>query len=587
MTAALSLLILAASAAVAEEPQLEAEQVRAVLAQEIERHQQQLTLPDAPPLYHLRYHLYDLHQAQAQASFGSLVASDAAPFLALGAEVRVGSPAFDNTGYGGWESGFGRIGMPEQLTERALRLGCWQLTDDTYKDAVEQFARKAAAFTPPPDHPGDFQTETSQPGVTLAMRGKYHHMEPAPEGWAEQLARATSAGFPTDGSLELGSVIVAVERGSHTIVDSEGTDLQLPHSEVILRAMAHARAEDGALLSDHRSWILLGTELPSEDELAAIAADLASELSAWTHAPTLDEEYVGPVIFEDQAAVDLFRTLLVSQLEGTPPPIPFEARFGPMGEGFSFADDGAGGGARLNRRVLPAGWSAEDSPLHKGDSDPSFMPIDMEGTRSTLPVQLVEDGIVRTLLMSRTPRKDIPTGTNGHARGSLGSRPAGRVAQLEVTPGKRVSERKLRRIALELAAAYGHDHVILVRRFQDDTVRAQDRADGGGFSFMGDEGSRLPVPLALYKVYADGREEPLRGAAFTKVDRWVLRDIVAAGEQVEGRYLAPFEPGGMSFSPIVGMPTTLSVPTVLVEELELVPVNADPRSKPAVPTPAR
>ena len=61
---------------------------------------------------------------------------------------------------------------------------------------------------------------------------------------------------------------------------------------------------------------------------------------------------------------------------------------------------------------------------------------------------------------------------------------------------------------------------------------------------------------------------------------------MAAGQQVEGTYLAPFEQGGASFSPLVGMPTALSVPEVLVEELELVPVSADPRSRPAVPTPA-
>jgi len=586
MTAALTLLTLLAGVSQADEITVP-EQQRTILAQEIQRHQEQLTLPGAPPLYHLRYHLLDLHQAQARASFGNLVASEASPFIALGVEVRVGSPDFDNTGYGGWESGFGRIGLPERLTEHALRMGCWQITDGTYKDAVEQYARKAAAFTPPPDYPGDFQTETTQSLVTLAKSGNYMHMDPAPEGWAEQLARVTSAGFPTDGSLELGSVIVAIERGSHTIVDSEGTDLQLPHSEVVLRAMAHARADDGALLSDHRSWILFGRGLPTEDELAASAAELASELITWTQAPTLDEEYVGPVIFEDQAAVDLFRALLVGQLEGTPSPIPFEARFGAMGAGFSFADDSAGGGARLNRRVLPAGWSAVDGGLPTLPQTPVTFFADIEGTSKAGSVELVEDGIVRTLLMSRTPRKDIPTGTTGSARGSIGSRPAGRVAQLEVTPGKRVSERKLRKQALELAAAYGHDHVIMVRRFQDDTVLAQDRTSNSAYAFLSDDGPRLPLPLQLYRVYADGREEPIRGAAFTKVDRWVLRDIVAAGEQVSGRYLAPFEPGGATYSPIVGMPTSLSVPAVLVEELELVPVSADPRSKPAVPAPGK
>jgi TldD protein len=566
------------------EPVISHEQRRAVLAQELQRHQEQLDLPDAPPLYHLRYHLLDIQQSQALASFGNPISSEAAPFTALGVEIRVGEPGFDNTGYGGWESGFGRLGLPERLTERALRMGCWQLTDSTYKDAVEQYARKAAAFTPPPDYPGDYQLEPRDPSITLSVVAEPGHAPPVGEGWAEAVARAASAGFPTDGSLELGSVMVAAEQGSHTIVDSEGAALQIPHSEIVLRMMAHARADDGALLSDHRSWILRADTLPADAELAAEAAALAQGLLDWAEAPTLEDEYVGPVIFEDQAAVDLFRALLVTQLEGTPPPIPFEARFGAMGEGFSFADDSAGGGARLNRRVLPAGWSAVDDAA--GDPrDPASFTIDSEGTSATEPVELVEDGIVRTLLMSRVPRKDIPTGSNGRARGSIGNRPAGRVSRLAVNPGKRVSERKLHKQALALAAAYGHDHVIVVRRFQDDTVRAQDRSGNAAYSFLGESGPRLPLPLMIYRVYTDGREEPIRGAAFTKVDRWVLRDIVAAGEQVDGRYLAPFEPGGMSFSPLVGMPTSLSVPQVLVEELELVPVSADPRSKPAVPAP--
>ncbi len=489
----------------------------------------------------------------------------------------MGDPAFDNTNYGGWESGFGRLGLPHQLTERALRQACWQLTDSTYKEAVEQYARKKAAFTPPPDYPGDFQAGLSRDGI-------YDHVPGATEAWVQDLARSTSTGFPTDGSLELGTVIVATEQGSRTVIDSEGTSLQLPHSEIILRAMAHARADDGALLSDHHSWLLRIDQLPSQEDLAASAAVLAKDLVTWTQAPTLEDEYVGPVIFEDEAAVDLFRALLVGQLEGTPPPIPFEARFGALGEGFSLAGDGSTG-ARLNRRVLPAGWSAADDPRVEPFHPASFV-IDTEGTLAQR-VDLVQDGIVRNLLMSRVPRKDMPAGTNGHARGSLGTRPAGRVAMLEVTPNRRVSRRKLHKKALELGKAYGHDHVILVRRFQDDTVRAQDRSGASVYDFLGDDGPRLPPPLVLYKLYSDGREEPIRGASFARVDRSALRDIVAAGPQVYGRYLAPFEPGGANFSPIVGMPTALWVPEVLVEELELVPVSADPRSKPAVPAPTQ
>jgi hypothetical protein len=389
-----------------------------------------------------------------------------------------------------------------------------------------------------------------------------------------------------DGGLELGTVLAAWETGTETVVDSEGTNLQRPHAEFVLRAMAQARAADGALLSDHRSWYLRDpAQLPPRDAIDLDVAAMTRDLLAWTRVAPLQEEYVGPVVFEDEAAVDLFRTLLVDQLEGTPPPVPFDASFGAVGDGFTFADDGSGGGPRLNRRVLPDDWEVVDDPRADLD-DPACFAFDLEGTPSQR-VALVEDGIVRTLLMSRVPRKGIPGGSNGHARGPVGTRAAGRVSHLQVSPKRHLTRRRLLRHAFEIAEAYDHDYVMVVRRFQDDLVRAEDRTDSGAFSFLEEGGRRLPVPLALYRVYTNGREEPLRGAAFASVDRWVLREISAAGPQVEGRYLAPFAPGGQSYAPLVGLPTTLSVPEVLVEELELVPVNPDPRSRPAVPAPGR
>ncbi|MFH1463685.1 MAG: metallopeptidase TldD-related protein [Pseudomonadota bacterium] len=576
--AALALAVLCVPGALAD-PVLSSEQRRALLAEEVALHLEQLQLPDAPPLYHLRYHLLALQQASVRASFGALVAHDFSPATVLGAEVRVGSAAFDNTGYGGWESGFGRIGLPQELTAHALRLATWQLSDSTYKEAVEQFARKQAAFVPPPDYPGDYQVGLRQEGPYISVASA--RLEPV-----EQLARRLSSVFPVDGGLELGTVLAAWETGTETVVDSEGTDLQRPHAEFVLRAMAQARATDGALLSDHRSWYLRNpSQLPAEPAVELQVAAMTRDLLAWTRVTPLQDEYVGPVIFEDEAAVDLFRTLLVDQLEGTPPPVPFEASFGALGDGFSFASDGSGGGPRLNRRVLPDGWRAVDDP--RADlNDPACFAFDLEGTPARR-VELVEDGIVRTLLMSRVPRKDIPEGSNGHARGTLSSRAAGRVSHLEVTPRHRLTRRRLLKQAFAIADAYDQDYVMVVRRFQDDLVRAQDRTDSAAFSFLDGGGHRLPVPLALYRVYTDGREEPIRGAAFASVERWALREIAAAGPQVEGRYLAPFSPGGQSYSPLVGMPTTLSVPEVLIEELELVPVSADPRSRPVVPAPGR
>ena len=81
----------------------------------------------------------------------------------------------------------------------------------------------------------------------------------------------------------------------------------------------------------------------------------------------------------------------------------------------------------------------------------------------------------------------------------------------------------------------------------------------------------LSTPTEAYKLYLDGRVEPMRGLEFVGVDRRVLRDIVAAGRQA-----APVEmldvPGSSSRYEagwFDGLPVSWSVPAVIIDELEL------------------
>ena len=558
-------------------PLADQETLAAELRAELQRNLAGLMLPDAPPMYHLRYHLAFIDSVDLEASYGALIEQDVNPQRRLGVEVRVGDPSFDNTGFGGWETGFERGYLPAVPTPLTVRQSAWRSTDEAYKAAVEQYARKRASWSPPPDHPGDFVLAGSRTA----------RAEPEAPVDPEQLAavaREVSAAFPADQPLEVARVYLIHAGGPVWTLDSEGTEVVHSYAETTLRAAVHTRADDGLVLSDHRTWIVRHPDqLPPVEQMRDEVAELSAQMVALTDASSMESEYVGPVLFEDAAAADLFRYLLVGQLEGTPPVIPFDSVFGKMGEGFG-DPAGTDSNVRIGRRALPQGWTVVDDPQMDPTHAAAF-PFDAEGTPAEA-VTLVSDGIVRTLLMSRVPRRDVDR-SNGHARGLPGKRLEGRSSMIEVTPTKRLGATALRKQAHKLARAYGLDHVLVVRRFEEDAVRLIGASQRERWDAGDEDGQpRLPRPVQLVRLYTDGREEPVRGAAFTGVHRWVLRDIVAAGPQVELTYYAPFDKGGSLSTPTAGMPAYLSAPTVLVGEMEVVPAPGDPMDRRVVPPPA-
>jgi hypothetical protein len=535
-----------------------------VLQEQLQHNKARLTLPDAPPIYHLRYHLMELGQVDVHASLGGLVESNAGPYNLFAVEVRIGEPTYDNTGFGGWQDGFRRASLPARLTPDAVALEAWRTTDTAYKEAVEQYARKVSQFVPPPDYPGDYTLT----GAVVADDGP-GIPEPTVDR-LQALALALTDAMREGTPLVRGEVHVGHEAGSLLTVDSEGTSVRSPVQETTVRAILSLRAPDGMLLTDERLWTVRTVdELPPLDKMLLEIQELRKGLDALAQAPTLTEEYVGPVIFEEEAAVDLFRYVLLSQLEGTPPEVPFDSMFGELGEDRD--------PVRLGRRVLPPGWSAVDDPM-RWAAHPGSYAHDNEGT-ATQSVELVQDGIVRIVAMSRVPRRGVE-GTNGHARGHIGQRATGRISMLEIEPDRHRSERKVDKSALKLARAYGRDWVLVVRRLQEPCVLSLD-AD-----LFWDEGIVLPPPVAIVKRWADGREEIVRGANFAGIQRWVLRDIAMAGPQQEADFFAPLSGSNWAgLSPTEGMASRIAAPEILVGEIELVPAPTDPREIPVLPPP--
>lgn len=542
------------------------------LGDELQRNATELTLEDAPPIYFARYRALFMDQVDVRARFGSVMSTSTAPYRTLAVEVRVGDESFDNSGFGGWQNGFRTAPLPAYSTPESVATVAWSATDRAYKEAIEQYARKAAQVERGDDHPGDY---TLVEPIAATLQGPEIGPPEPLLSMAEELSAAMAVA-PGRAVLELGEVYIGHETGSEVLVDTEGTRLIQPRSELTVRAVFQVRAPDGQFLTDERLWTVQGPEqLPALPDMVASASQMAESLvDIANNAETLEDEYVGPVLFEGEAALDLLRYVLVPQLEGTPDDVPFDSFFGDLGSR-------ASGAARLSRRVLPLGWTVDDNPLRFPDHPGSYR-FDAEGTPAQA-VTLVEDGIVQDLLMSRTPRPDIRE-TNGHARGGFGERARGRTVAVAVTPDRNDSARKVRKQAKRLANAYDRDWVFVVTDLQEPSAMAV--GDYSRYPNFDPQQPSLPPPVALIRRYQDGREEVVRGAVFTGVQRFILRDIAAAGVQRQTSYLIDGTGDPAGFTPTGGLPTWMSAPDVLIGEMELVPTSGDPRSLPIVPAPA-
>lgn len=546
---------------------LAVEPVEEALAAELARATSgELHLPGTEPPYYVSYELVDGHVATALAEHGAVLSADDGPYRTVRVEVRQGSYAVDSGNFSSLGDGNGvrSLALPEADDVLALRRETWLATDEAYKAAVEQLARKLAArkgreapaapdFTPPP--------------APLVLAGPPARRS-ADLGWATRVATEISAAARGHAGVEVGQAVARDWVGSRLTLSSDGTRAWRETGFAVVRADVTTTLPDGTEARDARWWVAPSREaLPSLDTLRGALDDAAAWLDGMADAPK-EGEYLGPAIFMPSAATELFSQLLAQELVGSPPEEEDDE---------SFFKSGGPPGARVGRRVLPLGWSVVDDPTVPGRA--GSYAVDHEGVRPRR-VELVRDGVVRDLLMSRIPTADRP-GSTGHGR-SLGDErraamPGNVTVRAPLVRARRAAERQ----ALGLAAATARDYVLVVRRITPPAL-----AEDFEITLRG-EGPPpgLPAPLEVERLYRDGRRVPVRPMVFRGADRRMLKDIVAAfpGEGPTDMLDGPPGPARYSIGPTGGIPVTWDVPGVVIAEVELAPVPAGEARAIAIP----
>jgi TldD protein len=529
LAAALGLSLLAPASDAGASPSSDAI-VRKAMEDELARSLSSLRLGASGPPYYMRYTLTDTDRAHVSARLGTLVDDDRNVGRVAKVDARVGSPDEDNTNareYGGGRS----AGVSLEDDYAALRRDLWLVTDMEYKHALETFARKKAsravqsaekekvpdfAKAPPVQATADHAA-----ALTDADRKKL-------QGLVLSLSRVFRE-FPTIDSAHVDGGVEVVRR---RLLSSEKTWTDERRSRIEVEVHADTVAEDGQRLSSSLSFTsadLAG--LPAPDRMEAEVRALAKNLAAQRTAPAV-EAGSATVLFEGVAAAQLAKLLLAQPLSGQPVP---RAAGDSGGDGsMSLAD-------KLGLPVAPKWLTVTDDPTALGPNKRVLFgayDTDDEGVPAEK-VTLLDHGVVKSLLMSRTPRKEIPR-SNGHGRGTWGGI-RGTAASLFVTAAGGLGRRELLAAATRSAGPKGTVYVV------------QQLGDASGLG----RGQTLQVRVA-YR-FKDGKEEVVRGLSLEGfTPKKMKKDLIGAGKDLV-----------VLDDEVNGMPMSVVTPALLFEDVDV------------------
>jgi TldD protein len=536
-----------------------------------------MTLSNLEGPYFVEYVLDEEEAFTVSANLGALLSREHQRFRSPEIHVRVGDYKFDNTNFGGGGFGGSRYDLerfPLEDSYPLLRRYFWLLTDGSYKSAVEAISRKRAALRnlqqgeQLPDFDHAEPVKSVRPLLRLAVDE---------EGLAGRV-RSLSAIFADYPAVKTSGVELESSQGGFHLANTEGSEVREPESVTFLRARATAQAADGMSLRDSVTFYAHdAAHLPPDAELRRGINAMAENVVALAKAPK-GEDYNGPILFEGVAGPQILAEVLGRNLTMTRQPAGGGGRGGQTQPG-EFE-------GRIGARVLPESFDVVDDPTQtewRGRALFGSYQVDREAVPAK-PLRLVDKGTLKSYLLTRQPVRGYEQ-SNGRARlpGSFGASMA-TISNLFISTNEFMPMGELKKKMLDLIKNRNKPYGIIVRKmdFPSSASLAEARSIASG-----QQGGRpVSMPILVYKIYADGHEELVRGMRFRGLTGKSLKDIIAAGDD---QNVLEYMENGAPFAILGGGRFTTEAcvvaPSILVDDLELHPVEEEMPKLPIVSAP--
>lgn len=536
------------------EPTLGAGQVLETMKEELDRSVKILS-EQPTPIYYLSYEVTEDHRFLLQASFGTMSRSFEDKGRLIDIDLRVGSYDLDNTHPIRGRFGFGfrrpsRVEIPVADVE-ALRSILWYQTDKKYKESMEQLTKvktNVQVKVKEEDQAGDFSAEQPEKSVEDLVALVVDRNQ-----WEAKLQKYT-APFSRYGHIYSANAALSANAETRWYVNSEGSEIRTSQSYYRLTISAFSKAEDGMELPRYESFFSFTPGgLPDDSSVIKTVEEMIRDLEALKIAPIVDP-YTGPAILSGRASGVFFHEILGHRVEGHRQKREEDAQtFKKM----------------VNQRVLPEAFSVSFDPTVRSIDSMDLVGAyryDNQGVKARR-VAVIEDGILKSFLMSRTPIEGFSR-SNGHGRKSAGFAPVARQSNLFVEASESHSREDLKAMLIAQLKRENNPFGLFFEDIQ------------GGFTMTG---RTIPnafniLPVMVYRIYADGREELVRGVDLIGTPLTTFSKITAASNQVEVF-------NGFCGAESGGVPVAAVSPAVLVSQIEVQKKAKSQERPPILPHP--
>lgn len=462
-----------------------------------------------PPPYFAGYEVTETESDAIESSGGSVDDESHGHTRELDVTVRAGDPSFDNYRRVGNDQP--RISTSELLTlddnPAAIKRDLWIGTDKAYRNAAQRLIRLKSDETlraAPQDASGDFSAAPVQVSYSSAPKLKFNIAD-----WEARLKKLSGEFNKYPGALSA-NVTVEAQRISKTLVTTEGTQVEQGRVFARLMITANGKASDGMDLSTLETFEADDpSKLPKDADILATVQKSGALLQDLLKAQPADP-FVGPAILSGRAAGVFFHEIFGHRVEGH--------RQKDENEGQTFTKS-------VGMPVLPDFLSVVFDPTIKEyDGKPlnGSYEFDDEGVKAQR-LTLVDKGILKTFLMSRSPINGFPV-SNGHGRRQPGYEIVSRQSNLFVESTNKVSDADLRKMLIEEIKRQGKPYGLYFDQVTSGYTTTQ-RAGLQAFTVK---------PLTVYKVYADGRpDELIRGVDIVGTPLASFAKIIATSDKMD------------------------------------------------------